>query len=48
MGYQTSLMIFVPGGYRGRDFVKMGVPLDLLLAVLAQLVIPRYWPLTKP
>jgi di/tricarboxylate transporter len=45
MGYQTSLMIFGPGGYRVRDFVKMGVPLDLLLAVLALLLIPRYWPL---
>jgi di/tricarboxylate transporter len=48
MGYQTSLMIYGPGGYRVRDFVKMGVPLDLLLAVLALLLIPRYWPLVMP
>jgi di/tricarboxylate transporter len=45
MGYQTSLMIYGPGGYRFRDFVKMGLALDLLLAVLALWLIPRFWPL---
>jgi len=48
IGYQTSLMIYGPGGYRFRDFVRMGVPLDLILAAIALLLIPRYWPLTPP
>jgi di/tricarboxylate transporter len=48
MGYQTSLMIYGPGGYRVRDFVKMGIPLDLILAALALLLIPYYWPLVTP
>ena len=30
--YQTSLMVYGPGGYRATDFVKMGLVLDLLLA----------------
>jgi di/tricarboxylate transporter len=46
IGYQTSLMILGPGGYRIRDYVKMGIVLDLLLAALAVYLIPRFWPLT--
>lgn len=45
IGYQTSLMIYGPGGYRFRDFLVMGIPLDLILAVLALLLIPYFWPL---
>jgi len=48
MGYQTSLMIYGPGGYRFKDFVRMGLVLDLLLAALALWLIPYYWPLIKP
>ena len=45
IGYQTSLMIYGPGGYRMRDFVRMGIVLDLLLAILSLWLIPRFWPL---
>jgi di/tricarboxylate transporter len=45
IGYQTSLMIYGPGGYRFKDFIRMGLPLDFLLAVLALWLIPIYWPL---
>jgi di/tricarboxylate transporter len=45
IGYQTSLMIYGPGGYRARDFVRMGLVLDLILAILALLLIPRFWPI---
>ncbi len=45
IGYQTSLMIYGPGGYSFRDFVRMGIPLDMILAALALLLIPYYWPL---
>jgi di/tricarboxylate transporter len=44
IGYQTSLMIYGPGGYRFRDFILMGIPLDLILAILALLLIPYFWP----
>ncbi|HEX4947685.1 MAG TPA: SLC13 family permease [Blastocatellia bacterium] len=46
MGYQTNLMIYEPGGYRFRDFVVMGIALDVLLAGLALWLIPQFWPLT--
>jgi di/tricarboxylate transporter len=45
IGYQTSLMIYGPGGYRFKDFILMGIPLDLILAILALLLIPYFWPL---
>lgn len=45
IGYQTSLMIYGPGGYRFRDFILMGIPLNLILAILALLLIPYFWPL---
>lgn len=46
VGYQTNLMIYGPGGYRFKDFVRMGVALDLILALMALWLIPRFWPLT--
>jgi di/tricarboxylate transporter len=33
IGYQTNLMVYGPGGYRFTDFVRMGAPLQVLLAV---------------
>ncbi len=45
IGYQTSLMIYGPGGYRFKDFIRMGIPLDIILAILALLLIPYFWPL---
>ena len=44
MGYQTSLMILGPGGYQVKDFVRMGIALDLILAILAIFLIPFFWP----
>jgi di/tricarboxylate transporter len=48
IGYQTSLMILGPGGYRVRDFVRIGIALDLILAAVAVYLIPRHWPLLVP
>ena len=45
IGYQTSLMIYGPGGYQFRDFLRMGIALDLIVAILALWLIPLYWPL---
>ena len=47
IGYQTSLMIYGVGGYRVKDFVRMGIVLDILLALLALLLIPYFWQLTR-
>ncbi|MEZ4584962.1 MAG: SLC13 family permease [Gemmatimonadales bacterium] len=48
IGYQTNLMILGPGGYRVKDFLRLGIPLDLVLAAVALFLIPRFWPLVGP
>jgi len=44
IGYQTHAFIFGPGGYRFSDFVRVGLPLDLLLGIFATLAIPVFFP----
>ncbi|TKW65895.1 MAG: SLC13 family permease [Paracoccus denitrificans] len=45
IGYQTNTLVYGPGGYRFSDFIKVGAPLNLLMALTAALVIPIFWPL---
>ncbi len=44
--YQTHLLVYGPGGYRFTDFVRVGLPLDLICAMVAITLIPMIWPLT--
>jgi di/tricarboxylate transporter len=43
VGYQTNLMVYTPGGYRFADFVRVGGPLQVLLAVVTTLGIAAIW-----
>ncbi|MFQ5889938.1 MAG: SLC13 family permease [Gemmatimonadota bacterium] len=45
LGYQTNLMVYGPGGYRFLDFTRVGLPLQLVLGVIAVAVIQLAWPL---
>jgi di/tricarboxylate transporter len=42
--YQTHLIVYGPGGYRFTDFVKVGLPLDVVCGIATMLVVPRIWP----
>ena len=44
LGYQTNLMVMGPGGYRPSDFVRVGTPVAIAVAVTALLLIPILWP----
>jgi len=44
IGYQTNLMVYGPGGYRFTDYFRVGVPLNLLLAVVTVSLAPLIWP----
>jgi di/tricarboxylate transporter len=43
IGYQTNLMVYGPGGYRFADYLRLGIPLDILMWIVAVLVIPLMW-----
>jgi di/tricarboxylate transporter len=44
IGYQTNLMVYGPGGYRFSDYVKIGVPLDLLIMAVTVALAPFMFP----
>ncbi|TDL75972.1 SLC13 family permease [Palleronia sediminis] len=45
IGYQTNMLVYGPGGYRFTDYLRVGIPLNLILGVTAALLIPLIWPL---
>ena len=45
ISYQTNTMVYGPGGYRFGDFLRVGLPLHVLLWIVAMIVIPLVWPL---
>ncbi len=44
MGYQTNLMVFGPGGYTFMDFVKIGIPMTIVVGVITIALAPLVWP----
>ena len=44
MGYQTNTMIYAPGNYRFKDYLRVGTPLSILLWILASIIIPYFYP----
>jgi di/tricarboxylate transporter len=45
IGYQTNMLVYGPGGYRFTDFMRVGIPLNLTVGLLASALIPVIWPL---
>lgn len=45
IGYQTNTFVYHAGGYRFADFLRIGVPMNLLLWAAATFIIPIFWPL---
>ena len=47
IGYQTNLMVYGPGGYKFTDYVRVGLPLAIVLWCMATWLIPILWPFTS-
>jgi di/tricarboxylate transporter len=43
MGYQTNTLVYGPGGYRFMDYVRVGLPLNLLMLVVVSFLVPLLW-----
>lgn len=44
IGYQTNTFIYSAGGYKFTDFVKIGLPLNILFAILSAIFLPMFFP----
>jgi di/tricarboxylate transporter len=44
IAYQTNLMVYGPGGYRFTDFIRLGLPLLLIVITCALVMIPIFFP----
>ena len=44
LGYQTNLMVYGPGGYTLKDFLRIGVPMNLLMGVTTVVITPFVFP----
>jgi len=45
VGYQTNMMVYGPGGYKFSDFTRVGLPLNIIIMLVASALIPLLWPL---
>lgn len=43
MGYQTHMMVYGPGGYKFTDFLRIGLPMNIMSWILASAIIPLIW-----
>ncbi len=46
IGYQTNTLVYGPGGYDFKDYLKIGLPLNIIIGLVASYLIPYFWPLT--
>ena len=44
LGYQTNLMVYGPGGYRFSDFMRVGIPMNVVIGLTAVIVTPLVFP----
>jgi di/tricarboxylate transporter len=43
IGYQTNLIVYGPGGYRFTDYIKVGLPLSIMLMLLSVIIVYFVW-----
>ncbi len=44
IGHHGNLLIYGPGGYQFSDFLKVGIPLTLVVAIIVIIMAPMIWP----
>lgn len=46
IGYQTNLMVYGPGGYKFSDYLRFGLPMNLMVMTITVLLAPLIWSFT--
>jgi di/tricarboxylate transporter len=44
VGHAANVLVMGPGGYRFSDYLKVGLPLTLIVLVVVLLLLPLFWP----
>jgi di/tricarboxylate transporter len=45
ISYPTNLMVYGAGGYRFSDYVRIGLPLNIIIMAVTLFIAPKIWPL---
>lgn len=45
IGYQTNTLVYNAGGYRFVDFLRIGLPMNVIVGTATVLLVPWFWPL---
>ncbi len=45
VGYQTNMMVYGPGGYKFSDYLRVGLPLNIIIWLTCSALIPIIWPM---
>jgi len=46
ISHPANILVMGPGGYRFVDYLKVGVPLTIVVFITVMVLLPRLWPLT--
>ena len=45
ISHPANILVMGPGGYRFVDYLKMGVPLTIVIFIAVMILLPYFWPL---
>jgi di/tricarboxylate transporter len=45
LGHAVNVLVMSPGGYKFRDYVKIGLPMTAILFIVVMIFLPIFWPL---
>jgi di/tricarboxylate transporter len=46
ISHPANILVMGPGGYRFVDYIKVGVPLTLIIFIATMFLLPVFWPLS--
>jgi len=45
ISHPANILVMGPGGYRFSDYLKLGIPLTVIVFIAVMLLLPLFWPL---